>query len=104
MLMSDTEKAGGILHSLREMGVRISIDDFGTGYSSLNYLRRFPVNTLTIDQSFASEIAMDRDAKAISETIVALGRAMGLMVIAEGVETEEQLQVLRGLDCECAQG
>lgn len=104
MLMSDPEKAGAILHSLRDMGVRISIDDFGTGYSSLNYLRRFPVNTLKIDQSFASEIATDRDAKAIAETIIALGRAMGLMVIAEGVETEEQLQVLRGLDCECAQG
>ena len=103
-LMSDPKKTGEILHALRNLGVRIAIDDFGTGYSSLNYLRRFPVNTLKIDQSFVREITTGRGAKALSGTIVALGNALGLRVIAEGVETEEQLQVLRGLDCECAQG
>jgi EAL domain-containing protein (putative c-di-GMP-specific phosphodiesterase class I) len=86
------------------MGVRISIDDFGTGYSSLNYLKRFPIDTLKIDQSFVKEINNGPEDVAIVTAIITLSHALDLNVIAEGVETQEQLELLRRLNCDEVQG
>jgi diguanylate cyclase (GGDEF)-like protein len=93
-----------LLMRLRAMGVRISIDDFGTGYSSLAYLRQFPVDSLKIDQSFVRSIANDKDTAAIVTSIVAMAKELGLSVVAEGVEKEAQLAMLRSLHCESVQG
>jgi diguanylate cyclase (GGDEF)-like protein len=93
-----------LLMRLRALGVRISVDDFGTGYSSLAYLRQFPVDALKIDRSFVQRIQHDKDTVAIVASITALGRQLGLHIVAEGVENEEQVQVLQSLDCDSAQG
>src|SRR4030095_3568625 len=98
------EAAIGLLTRLRELGVQLSIDDFGTGYSSLSYLQRFPVDTLKIDRSFVTQMMENEENIAIVRTIVALAQNLGMDVIAEGVETEEQLNLLRKLDCEKGQG
>jgi len=103
-LMKNPEEAGSILRSLREMGVKVSIDDFGTGYSSLSYLKRFPVSILKIDQSFVREIVNSSDDQAIAEAVIALAKGMNLMVVAEGVETETQLKILKVLECDKVQG
>lgn len=92
------------LHQLRELGVRISLDDFGTGYSSLSYLRSFPFDKIKIDRSFTRELQSKDDAIAIVRTIVQLGKNLGMSVIAEGVETEAQLDILRAEGCSEAQG
>jgi diguanylate cyclase (GGDEF)-like protein len=92
------------LHQLRELGVRISLDDFGTGYSSLSYLRSFPFDKIKIDRSFTRELQSKDDAVAIVRTIVQLGKSLGMSVIAEGVETEAQLDILRTEGCSEAQG
>jgi diguanylate cyclase (GGDEF)-like protein/PAS domain S-box-containing protein len=104
ILMEDIEVATRTMAALKALGVRMALDDFGTGYSSLSYLRRFPMDTLKIDQSFTREIAGDRNSAAISEGILTLGRSMGLCVIAEGVETEDQLAVLQSIGCHVGQG
>jgi diguanylate cyclase len=103
-IMKDPDEAIGKLHELKAMGVKISIDDFGTGYSSLSYLKRFPIDTLKIDQSFVSEINTDSDDAAIVAAIIDLAHALKLNVIAEGVETQEQLDYLRMLKCDEVQG
>lgn len=99
---------GGMLESLlllKELGVMLSIDDFGTGYSNLSYLRRFPVDRLKIDQSFVKDIGGQSDQdKILAGTVIAMARSLRLGVIAEGVETKEQLDVLRLLDCDEMQG
>jgi diguanylate cyclase (GGDEF)-like protein len=102
--MDDPVAVTTLLMRLRAMGVRISIDDFGTGYSSLAYLRQFPVDALKIDQSFVRSIANDKDTAAIVTSIVAMARELGLSVVAEGVEKEAQLAMLRSLQCESVQG
>ncbi len=102
--MQDTEATTGTLAALRALGVRIAIDDFGTGYSSLSYLRRLPVDTLKVDRSFVTAIDHDSDAVTILQAITALGRALGLEVTAEGVETEAQRERVRVAGCTSAQG
>ena len=86
------------------MGIKIAIDDFGTGYCSLSYLKRFPIDTLKIDQSFVADVCIDKDDAAIVRTIVTLGHALGVSVVAEGVETAEQLEYLMSVGCDVLQG
>jgi diguanylate cyclase (GGDEF)-like protein/PAS domain S-box-containing protein len=98
------EAAVGLLTQLRDLGVQLSIDDFGTGYSSLSYLQRFPIDTLKIDRSFVTQMMENEENLAIVRTIVALAQNLGMDVVAEGVETEDQLKLLRKLECENGQG
>ncbi|WP_448208414.1 putative bifunctional diguanylate cyclase/phosphodiesterase [Azospirillum sp. sgz302134] len=103
-MIGDIEKAVAILHGLKDIGVRLSIDDFGTGYSSLAYLKRFPINTLKIDRSFVRDIVQSTTDPAIVSTIVNLADSLGFDTIAEGVETEEQAEMLRQRRCTRIQG
>jgi diguanylate cyclase (GGDEF)-like protein/PAS domain S-box-containing protein len=103
-VMKDPEQAIEKLHELKIMGIKIAIDDFGTGYSSLNYLKRFPIDTLKIDRSFVSDICKDLHDTAIVRAIITLGHALDLTVVAEGVETQEQLQYVSSLECDVVQG
>ena len=104
IIMENPEMAAETLHKLSDMGVHLSIDDFGTGYSSLSYLKRFPINTLKIDRSFVRDITTDSDDAAIAKAVIALAHSMKLKVIAEGVETAEQLHFLREQRCDQIQG
>ena len=103
-IMKDPEEAIEKLHELKLMGINVAIDDFGTGYSSLNYLKRFPIDTLKIDKSFVSDVCKDPHDTSIVRAIINLGHALDLTVIAEGVETKEQLQYLTALECDVVQG
>jgi diguanylate cyclase (GGDEF)-like protein/PAS domain S-box-containing protein len=103
-LMENEEKAVEVLNNLRVQGVRLAIDDFGTGYSSLAYLKRFPLDVLKIDKSFIDDIPMLQDDMEITATIVAMGHILGFKVLAEGVETLEQLTFLREKGCDTYQG
>ncbi len=102
--MRDVEQSAGLMRQLAGMGIHISIDDFGTGYSSLNYLKRMPIEKLKIDRSFISDITSDHDDRAIIEAVTAMAHSMGIKVIAEGVESEDQLSFLRKIGCDEAQG
>ena len=103
-LAKNVENFQSIFRELKAIGVQISIDDFGTGYSSLAYLTRFAPNELKIDRSFITSIAENMDDRSIAQTILAMAKALGLTVVAEGIETEAQLEVLRALDCRIGQG
>jgi diguanylate cyclase (GGDEF)-like protein len=103
-LFDDAELAAGILISLRETGIRIALDDFGTGYSSLVNLKDFEIDCIKIDQSFVANLGKDRQTSAIVSSVTSLARALGLRVVAEGVETELQVQALRLVGCDLMQG
>jgi diguanylate cyclase (GGDEF)-like protein/PAS domain S-box-containing protein len=103
-VMKNIDRTRTILHELRQMGVSTAMDDFGTGYSSLGYLKKFPFNTLKIDQSFVRDLNSDPNDKAIVAAIIAMGRVLNLQLIAEGVETKVQEHSLLSLDCEVMQG
>jgi diguanylate cyclase (GGDEF)-like protein len=103
-LIHDPHGSAQILDRLDEMGVRIAIDDFGTGYSSLAWLKRFPVHEIKVDRSFVTDLAADESDAAIVRSTIELGRALGLTVVAEGVETGEVLELLAGYGCDVAQG
>jgi EAL domain-containing protein (putative c-di-GMP-specific phosphodiesterase class I) len=104
VLMEGTEAANVILEGLRSGGARLYLDDFGTGYSSLSYLHKFPIDALKIDRSFVGGIGAAGEGHEIVRTIVSLAQNLDIHVIAEGVETPEQLSALRALRCEYAQG
>jgi EAL domain-containing protein (putative c-di-GMP-specific phosphodiesterase class I) len=103
-LVDDAASTLSTLNSLKELGVRLALDDFGTGYSSLTYVRRFPIDTLKIDRSFIDGIVGSTEDEAIVTAVLSMGRALGVHVVAEGVETEEQAARLRTLGCKLAQG
>jgi diguanylate cyclase (GGDEF)-like protein len=103
-LMKRADLAASILSTLRGKGIRVAVDDFGTGYSSLSYLRKFPLDALKIDQSFVSQITTIPDETVIITAIISMSRSLNLQVIAEGVETEDQLEFLKAHQCDQAQG
>ena len=102
--MDNAEQVLSTLRRLKNLGVRITMDDFGTGYSSLGYLKRFPLDTLKIDRSFVREMVIDRKDGAVVRAVIDLAHGIGVRVIAEGVETEEQREILRSLGCDGMQG
>lgn len=104
ILMAEPDEAVAILQAFRNLGVSIAIDDFGTGYSSFSYLKRFPVETLKVDRSFISGLGADSDDEAIVSAVIQLAHALNLQVVAEGVETTDQLLRLRNLGCDLIQG
>ena len=104
VLLQDSEATLAALHKLRSFGVKISMDDFGTGYSSLSYLRSFPFDKIKIDRSFVHELATREDSMAIVRAVTGLGKSLGISIVAEGVETNEQLGLLRTEGCTEVQG
>jgi diguanylate cyclase (GGDEF)-like protein len=104
VLMRDAESADSVLRAISDMGVKLAIDDFGTGYSSLSYLRRFPIDTLKIDQSFVKQMSANPDDATIVSAVISMGKSLKQRVIAEGVETPEQYRFLRAQQCEEGQG
>jgi diguanylate cyclase (GGDEF)-like protein/PAS domain S-box-containing protein len=104
VLMKHAESTAATLQALREKGVRVAVDDFGTGYSSLSYLKKFPIDALKIDQSFVRQIGSAGDDAAIVTAVISMARSLKLLVIAEGVETQEELEFLQAHQCEEGQG
>jgi EAL domain-containing protein (putative c-di-GMP-specific phosphodiesterase class I) len=104
MLVEDRAATTDTLNRLQGLGIRLAIDDFGTGYSSLLYLKRFPVGILKIDRSFIDGLGRDRDDEVIVEAVVGVARALGIEIIAEGVETPSQAERLLALGCDRLQG
>jgi EAL domain-containing protein (putative c-di-GMP-specific phosphodiesterase class I) len=102
--MDDVESTAAVLQALKALGVHLAVDDFGTGYSSLSYLRQFPIDVLKIDQSFIQQISADPYDSAIVSAIIDMGKNLNQRVIAEGVETHEQLAFLQARRCEEGQG
>ena len=104
VVMQNVDLAVDILDKLSNAGLSIAVDDFGTGYSSLTYLKRFPLDKVKIDRSFISDFVPGSSDAAITRAIIAMGHSLGLRVVAEGVETEEQMRFLQDLQCDEAQG
>eukprot|EP01031_Cornospumella_fuschlensis_P053592 gene53592-biopygen4264 len=104
LMLEDAQAALRRLHALRDLGVQVALDDFGTGFSSLAYLRAFPFHTLKIDRSFVRSLTEHADARAIVNTIVQMARVLGMRTVAEGVETERELAVIRAIRCDEVQG
>jgi EAL domain-containing protein (putative c-di-GMP-specific phosphodiesterase class I) len=104
LLMEDADASGVVLSQLASQGIRLAIDDFGTGYSSLAYLKRLRFDALKIDRSFVKDVTTDEDSRAIASAIIALARTLRKETVAEGVETQEQLDFLRGERCDMIQG
>jgi len=103
-LMDERDDVNSLLTRLRERKIRLAIDDFGTGYSSLAYLKRFPLDVLKIDKSFIADISHDRDDREITLAIISMGHSLGFKVLAEGVESAEQLAFLQANGCDMYQG
>jgi diguanylate cyclase (GGDEF)-like protein/PAS domain S-box-containing protein len=103
-LMQDSASTTAVLHGLKQLGLRLALDDFGTGYSSLSHLRRFPIDTLKIDRSFVHTVATNTDDACIVRALITMGKSLGMRVVAEGVETPEQLEFLQDGDCPFGQG
>jgi EAL domain-containing protein (putative c-di-GMP-specific phosphodiesterase class I) len=104
VIMANPELAASMLLQLKRRNIQLCIDDFGTGYSSLSYLHRFPLDTLKIDQSFVRQMEVEAEHTEIVQTIVTLAHNLGMEVIAEGIETQTQLEKLQGFNCELGQG
>ena len=104
VLMRDAEASDSVLHALADLGVKLAVDDFGTGYSSLSYLRKFPIDTLKIDQLFVNQMTRNPDDAAIVSAVIGMAKSLRLRVIAEGVETPEQVAFLRARQCDEGQG
>jgi EAL domain-containing protein (putative c-di-GMP-specific phosphodiesterase class I) len=104
MMINNPELAKDTLTRIRSTGVRIALDDFGTGYSSLSLLQQFPIQRVKIDRAFVKGVAESSNDRSLVRTIIAMGSSMGLDIVAEGVETVEQLKMLRKLGCDKAQG
>ncbi|PIQ84666.1 MAG: hypothetical protein COV75_01030, partial [Candidatus Omnitrophica bacterium CG11_big_fil_rev_8_21_14_0_20_63_9] len=104
MLVSNAEETIRILKLIKDMGVNVSMDDFGTGYSSLSYLTRFPLDNLKVDRSFVTGLPDDRDASAVARAIISMAQNLNLNIIAEGIETENQVGFLHALGCQVGQG
>jgi diguanylate cyclase (GGDEF)-like protein/PAS domain S-box-containing protein len=103
-LMQDSKSTAIVLHEIKALGVQLALDDFGTGYSSLSYMRRFPIDTLKVDRSFVSDLTTDPDDASVVTAVINMGRSLHMRVVAEGVETHEQLEFLVKHDCSEAQG
>ena len=104
MLMQESEANVATLHRLRDLGVQIALDDFGSGYSSLNYLRSFPFSKIKIDRCFVAEIDSREDCRAIVRSVVSLAQSLGMTTCAEGIERQEQVDMLRAEGCGEVQG
>jgi EAL domain-containing protein (putative c-di-GMP-specific phosphodiesterase class I) len=104
VIMANAQQTADKLQAFRDLGVSLAIDDFGTGYSSLAYLKRLPITTLKIDKEFVDDLRQGSDDAAITTTVIAMARALGLNVVAEGVETAEQMAFLRAQECDEIQG
>jgi len=104
IVIQNVDGAVKLLRAIKRMGVRLAIDDFGTGYSSLGQLKNFPIDTLKIDRSFIRDLASSAEDRALTGAIIAMGRALGLVVVAEGVETRDQENFLREHACDQVQG
>ena len=104
LVMEDLDRTASLLQEIKNIGVAIAIDDFGTGYSSLAYLKRFPIHELKVDRSFVADVPGNGEDTAIFKAVVAMAYALDLHVVAEGVESSEQLEFLRGLKCDTVQG
>jgi EAL domain-containing protein (putative c-di-GMP-specific phosphodiesterase class I) len=104
MIIQNVPRAVALLTAMKQLGVRLAIDDFGTGYSSLGQLKNFPIDTLKVDRSFVRDLATNLDDQAITTAIIAMGRTLSLTVVAEGVETPEQVAFLRQHACNEMQG
>jgi EAL domain-containing protein (putative c-di-GMP-specific phosphodiesterase class I) len=102
--MRRAESTESILKTLRARGVQLAVDDFGTGYSSFSYLRKFPIDALKIDQSFVRQVTTGPDETTIVAAVISIGRSLNLRVVAEGVETQEELAFLQAHECDEAQG
>jgi EAL domain-containing protein (putative c-di-GMP-specific phosphodiesterase class I) len=104
MVMQDINHSINLITCLKKLGIQISLDDFGTGYSSLSYLHRLPLDTIKIDKSFVGQMDKSLEDSTIVNTILSLGHSLGMSIVAEGVETSTQAQMLRQNDCHYGQG
>src|SRR5690242_14627087 len=104
MVMRNVARAVRLLDAIQSRGIRLAIDDFGTGYSSMSLMKQFPIDTIKIDRSFVRDLPRDSEDQAIAQAIISMGKALGMTVVAEGVETAEQHAFLRNHDCDEMQG